>query len=68
MLTRVFFLFVGFGLAVSGGVTIIAFLNLLTIGQNYLGYLQFLTDRPETYLLLAGIAIMWLSIYFPKFK
>lgn len=68
MLTRVFFLFVGFGLAVSGGVTIIAFLNMLTIGQDYLGYLQFLTDRPETYLLLGGIVIMWLSIYFPKFK
>ncbi|GGH88728.1 hypothetical protein JOD43_000739 [Pullulanibacillus pueri] len=68
MLIRVFFLFIGFGLAVAGGVTIIAFLNLMTTGEGFYGYLSFMAHRVESYLFLSGIILIWLSIYFPSFK
>jgi hypothetical protein len=63
-----FFLFVGFGIAVAGGVSIIAFLNLMTTGQGFHQYIDFISQRVETYLFVGGIALMWLSIYFPRFK
>lgn len=66
MILRIFFLFVGFGFAVAGGVTLIVFLNLLATGHDFGGYLSFLTGRFETYLFLGGLFIMWLSIYFPS--
>nr|WP_188696898.1 hypothetical protein [Pullulanibacillus camelliae] len=68
MLVRVFFLFLGFGFAVVGGVTIIAFLNVMTTGEGFYGYIQFMLERVETYLFFAGLVMMWLSIYFPSFK
>ena len=68
MILRIFFLFVGFGIAVAGGVSIIAFLNLITVGQDFDQYMKFIFQRVETYLFLIGILIMWTSIYFPRFK
>jgi hypothetical protein len=58
-------LFIGFGIAVSGGTTAILYLNLIPIGYNYLDYIQFISQRFECYLFPVGIIIAWLSIYFP---
>ncbi|WP_425426221.1 hypothetical protein [Tuberibacillus calidus] len=68
VILRVFFLFVGFGFAVAGGVSIIAYLNLLTMGQAFHDYMEFIIHRVETYLFIGGILLMWTSIYFPRFK
>ncbi|UII57012.1 hypothetical protein LS684_06115 [Cytobacillus spongiae] len=66
MIIRIFLLFTGFGIAVSGGVSTVAYLNLLTTGHGFLEYLEFISSRIECYLLPAGIFIIWTSIYFPS--
>lgn len=60
-----FFIFTGFGLAVAGGVSIIAFLNLLTIGYTYEQFLLFFIHRVEFYLLLAGVLLMTITFMLP---
>ncbi|WP_338091699.1 hypothetical protein [Peribacillus tepidiphilus] len=64
MLFRFFSLLTGFGLAVSGSVSSISYLNLLSTGHNYIDYLYFLVRRPEFYLLPIGLVMMVASIYF----
>nr|WP_242035150.1 hypothetical protein [Mesobacillus harenae] len=68
MVFRAFVLLTGFGLAVAGGVSIIAYLNLLTTGHRFSEYFSFITTRIECYLLPGGIILIWLSIYYPKEK
>ncbi|KAF0816862.1 hypothetical protein KIS4809_4334 [Bacillus sp. ZZV12-4809] len=65
MLFRAFWLLTGFGVAVSGGVSVIGYLNLLTTGHTFKEYINFITHRPECYLLPAGIIIITMSIYIP---
>ncbi|TCP29758.1 hypothetical protein EV207_10850 [Scopulibacillus darangshiensis] len=62
---RLFLFMIGFGFAVAGGITIIAYLNIMTTGHGFLQYLLFMKGRPETYLFFSGISIIWVSIYFP---
>ncbi|RKL67741.1 hypothetical protein CR203_10370 [Salipaludibacillus neizhouensis] len=58
---RIFFLFFGFVLALTGGITLVAYLNLLTIGYSVIEYLLFVAKRVETYLFIIGILMIWLS-------
>jgi hypothetical protein len=67
MLFRALFLLAGFTLAVSGGVSTIAYLNLLATGYDFIDYIYFITKRIECYLLSVGILIIWFSIYFPSY-
>ena len=62
MLTRIFFFLLGFGLTILGFVFIISYLNLLTIGYNFLEYVNFIIRRIECINALLGIIIMWISI------
>lgn len=66
MIFRIFTLLTGFGFAVSGGISTIAYLNLLTTGHGIIEYLSFITKRPECYLLIVGIIIISISIYYPE--
>jgi hypothetical protein len=68
MLFRAFLLLTGFGLAVSGGVSTIAYLNLLTTGNGIVDYMIYIAKRIECYLLPIGIFIIWLSIYFSRYS
>ncbi|MCA1056747.1 hypothetical protein LCM10_17320 [Rossellomorea aquimaris] len=68
MVFQVFILFIGFGLAVSGGVSLIIYLNLLTTGMGIIDYLLFVSTRIECYLFLVGILIITLTIYLPRRK
>lgn len=63
-MVRLFFLILGFALAVTGGVTLVAFLNLLTAGYGFSMYMSFVVKRIEFYLFLVGIAIILISITF----
>jgi hypothetical protein len=63
MIFRFFMLLIGFGFAVSGGVSTIAYLNILTTGFLFTDYLLFISTKIECYLLPIGILIIWLSIY-----
>ncbi|WP_456271811.1 hypothetical protein [Bacillus sp. AK031] len=68
MMFRVFILLVGFGFSVSGGVTLIMYLNLLATGLSFQDYFLFIAGRVECYLLLIGIFLITLSIYSPQKK
>ena len=62
-MTRIFFFLMGFGLMVIGFIYLIIYLNLLTIGYNFVYYVHFITKRIECYFSLIGLIIINLSIY-----
>ena len=53
---------IGFGLAVSGGVTIIAYMNFLPAGISWLEYFLFIRGRIECYFLPIGFVLMMIAI------
>ncbi|MBP1940769.1 hypothetical protein J2Z26_000488 [Bacillus luteolus] len=55
----------GFGLAIAGGISAIAYLNLLTTGHAFTEYIHFISHRPEFYLLPIGFVLIWTSVYVP---
>ncbi len=65
MIARIFFFLIGFGLTVVGGVYMISYLNLLTIGYNFLEYVNFIIRRIECLIALVGILFISLSIFIP---
>ena len=62
MLMRIFVFLIGFGLSIIGFVYIISYLNLLTIGYNFLEYVNFISRRFECLCALFGIIMMSLAI------
>lgn len=76
-MARFFFFLVGFGLTLIGCIYIIIYLNLTTIGYNFLEYVNFIIRKPECLIMILGIILMFLSMpkeekdelhirYFPK--
>jgi len=65
-MVRLFIYLTGFGLAVLGGVTSVAYLNIITAGKGIIEYFLFISKRIECYLLPIGIGLICLSIYFPS--
>lgn len=61
-MNKIFFFLVGFGLTTIGLIYIICYLNLLTIGYNFLEYVNFIIRRTECLYALFGIIIMLLTI------
>lgn len=61
-MVRVFFFLLGFGLMVIGCSFIILYLNLTTMGYNFLEYVNFIIRRVECYFSIIGFIIMILSI------
>ncbi len=59
---RVFFFLLGVGLMVIGCSFIILYLNLTTMGYNFLEYVNFIIRRVECYFSIIGFIIMILSI------
>ncbi len=59
---RIFAFLVGFGLTVIGFVYIISYLNLLTIGYNFIDYVKFIIRRIECLMAIIGIIIMSISL------
>ena len=59
---RVFFFLLGFGLMVIGCSFIILYLNLTTMGYNFLEYVNFIIRRIECYFSIIGFIIMILSV------
>ncbi|MEI3604905.1 hypothetical protein SPD48_04315 [Pseudogracilibacillus sp. SE30717A] len=58
---------IGFGLAVSGGVTIIAYMNFLPAGISWIEYIMFIKGRLECYFLPVGFVMMMIAIHrFPN--
>ena len=63
MLERVFLFLLGFGLTVIGMIYIISYLNLLTIGYNFLEYVNFIIRRIECLYTVIGFIMIYISIY-----
>ena len=62
IMIRIFFFLMGFGLMSIGLSFIILYLNLMTIGYNFLNYVNFIIRRVECYFSIIGFIIMILSI------
>ncbi|WP_026571114.1 MULTISPECIES: hypothetical protein [Sediminibacillus] len=54
---------VGFGLAVSGGVTFILYLNFIPAGLSWIDYFLFIQGRLECYFLPLGLLLIIIAIY-----
>lgn len=65
MIPRIFFFLIGFGLTVVSGVYIISYLNLLTIGYNFLEYVNFISRRIECVVGIIGILLILITIFLP---
>ena len=65
-MVRAFLFLVGFGMAVSGGVSMLAYLNLIPTGVNLIEFFIFISTRPECYLLPIGILLITASITIPN--
>lgn len=59
---RIFFFLFGFGMMVVGFTYVILYLNLLSIGYNFLEYVNFIFSRVECYFVLIGLIILILSL------
>ena len=62
-MTRLFFFLVGFGLTVVGFIYIISYLNLLSIGYNFIEYVQYIVRCIECINAPVGILIMFFALY-----
>jgi len=60
---RIFFFLFGFGLMVVGFTYIILYLNLLSVGYNFLEYVNFIFSRVECYFVVVGLVILILSMF-----
>lgn len=65
---RAFFWMLGFAMAVTGGITVVAYLNLFTAGYHLREFFAFTSRRIECYLLPFGLLILTCSIYYPEKK
>ena len=60
---RIFFFLFGFGLMVIGFTYIILYLNLFSVGYNFLEYVNFIFSRLECYFTLIGLIVLILSLF-----
>ena len=65
LFARIFVFLIGFGLTVIGFVYMISYLNLLSLGYNFLEYVQFIFRRLECMYSVIGILIIVLDLYIP---
>lgn len=68
MLARILFFLIGFGLSIIGFVYIVSYLNLLSLGYNFLDYVHFIIRRIECLYAFLGLFIIFLSIFMPGGK
>lgn len=61
-MVRIFFFLFGFGLMVVGFTYTILYMNLFTIGYNFLEYVNFIFSRYECYFIFVGLIILMLSL------
>ena len=67
-MTRVFFFLLGFGLMVIGFTYVITYMNLMTMGYNFLDYLKFIFNRIECLISIIGLIIVTIIILTGGYK
>ena len=63
MIFRVFLFLIGFGLTTIGLMYVIVYLNLISIGYNFLEYVNFIIRRTECWNTIIGLILMVLAVY-----
>ncbi len=63
IMVNYFFIVIGFILSTIGATYIICYLNLLTIGYNFIDYVNFIISRFECWYLVIGFTILVISLY-----
>ena len=61
-MVKFFFFLVGFGLTLIGCIYIIIYLNLTTLGYNFLEYVNFIIRKPECMIVILGFVLMAINI------
>ncbi|KAB8139168.1 hypothetical protein F9U64_01905 [Gracilibacillus oryzae] len=61
MIYALFFL-LGFGFAISGGMSIILYLNFIPAGLTFLDYLSIIQTKIECYFFIAGLIMMGFAL------
>ena len=62
MFFRIIIFFLGILFIVTGFISIILYLNLLTFGYSFLEYVNFIIRKFECLSLFIGLIIIWISI------
>lgn len=65
---RIVFFLTGFGFALIGSLYIISYLNLMTIGYNFLEYVKFIISKVECWFLVIGFIFIWFSLGKENYK
>lgn len=68
MIARIIFFLIGFGISVIGFVFTISYLNLMTIGYNFLEYVKFISSSIECLIGPIGLIIIFMAIFLPGGK
>lgn len=68
MITRILAFLLGYALTLIGLIYIISYLNILSIGYNFLYYVNFIVRRIECLYFLFGLTLMTIAIYIPGGK
>ena len=65
MISKLIIFLFGYSLTLIGLIYIISYLNILTLGYNFIFYVNFIIRRIECLYFLIGILLITLSIYMP---
>ena len=68
MIARIITFLFGYAFALIGLIYIISYLNILSLGYNFLFYVNFIIRRIECIYFIVGIILITLSIYLPGGK
>ena len=60
---RLFIFLIGFGFSIIGFVYIISYLNLLSLGYNFLEYVKFIISKPICLIGPIGIITVFCTIF-----
>ena len=60
---KLFIFLIGFGLSVMGSIYIVSYLNLFSIGYNFIEYVNFIIRRLECWYAVVGLTIIFFTIF-----
>ncbi len=68
MLARIIIFLIGYALTVIGLIYVISYMNLFSLGYNFLFYVNFIFRKIECIYTIIGIVLMTLAVYIPGGK
>jgi len=62
-MTRIFLFLISFGLIIISLSNIILYMNLVTIGYNFIDYVKFIISKSEFYILIISLITLILTLW-----